>query len=197
LGLSTDGPFIFKEENYMDWDAIIKEDYKWYVNSLYGRACYTDGTEKIKGYDEPLSRKRTSYSNITKVAYKAFHPFAIEKVIFNDPATIVMWKDGTKTVVKCNEGDTYDPEKGLAMAISKKALGNKGNYYNTFTEWLPEEEEFNAEEFEEFNAEEFWDNLKNILLDKVSSYPIPPLQIINECVDCYNHSAWEPQESKG
>ncbi len=25
----------------------------------------------------------------------------IEKVIFNDPATIVIWKDKTKTVVKC------------------------------------------------------------------------------------------------
>ena len=48
------------------------------------------------------------------------------KVIFNDPATIVMWDDGTKTVVKC-EGEKFDPEKGLAMAITKKALDNKGN----------------------------------------------------------------------
>lgn len=64
----------------------------------------------------------------------------IKNVIYNDPATIVFWSDGTKTVVKCGEGDEFDPEKGLAMAISKKALGNQGNYYNTFTKWLPEEE---------------------------------------------------------
>ena len=65
----------------------------------------------------------------------------IEKVIFNDPATIVIWQDGTKTVVKTQNGEKYDPEKGLAMAITKKALGNEGNYYNTFTKWLKESEE--------------------------------------------------------
>lgn len=61
--------------------------------------------------------------------------FEIKKVIFNEPATIVFWEDGTKTVVKCQEGDTFDPEKGLAMAISKKALGNKGNYYKVIDKW--------------------------------------------------------------
>jgi hypothetical protein len=58
----------------------------------------------------------------------------IDNVIFNDPATIIFWKDGTKTVVKA-EGEDFDPEKGLAMAISKKALGNKGNYFDIFKKW--------------------------------------------------------------
>ena len=62
---------------------------------------------------------------------------AIRKVIFNDPATIVLWVDGTKTVVKA-ENEEYDPEKGLAMAIAKKSLGNKGSYYETFKKWLPD-----------------------------------------------------------
>ena len=66
---------------------------------------------------------------------------AIKKVIFNDPATIVFWVDGTKTVVKCQYSDIFDPEKGLAMAISKKALGNQGNYCNEFKKWLPKDEE--------------------------------------------------------
>ena len=61
--------------------------------------------------------------------------FEIEKVVFNDPATIVIWKDKTKTVVKCQEGDEFDPEKGLAMAIAKKALGNKSNFNNTIKRW--------------------------------------------------------------
>lgn len=61
----------------------------------------------------------------------------ISKVIFNNPATIVFWGDGTKTVVKRQKGDRwYDKEKGLAMCIAKKALGNKGNYCNVFKEWL-------------------------------------------------------------
>lgn len=65
--------------------------------------------------------------------------FDIEKVIYNEPATIVMWSDGTKTVVKCQDGDYYDPEKGLAMCIAKKALGNKGNYNNVFKKFACEE----------------------------------------------------------
>ena len=65
----------------------------------------------------------------------------IKNVVFNDPATIVMWQDGTKTIVKCGENDEYDPEKGLAMAIAKKAFGNQGNYYNQIRKWLPEMEE--------------------------------------------------------
>ena len=64
----------------------------------------------------------------------------IKNVIFNDPATIVLWNDGTKTVVKVQDGDVFDPEKGLTMAIVKKLLGNQGNYYNELKKWLPKEE---------------------------------------------------------
>ena len=52
----------------------------------------------------------------------------VKKVIFNDPATIVYWKDGTKTVVKCQKGDDFDQEKGFAIAFLKKCWGNKGNF---------------------------------------------------------------------
>lgn len=63
----------------------------------------------------------------------------IKDVIYNDPATIVFWEDGTKTVVKCEFSKRFDPEKGLAMAFSKKMFGNKGNYCNIFKKWLPDE----------------------------------------------------------
>lgn len=66
---------------------------------------------------------------------------SIKRVIFNDPATIVFWEDGSKTVVTCGENDVFDPEKGLAMAMAKKLLGNKGSYYTTFKKWLPEKED--------------------------------------------------------
>lgn len=63
------------------------------------------------------------------------HP-KIQKVIFNIPATIILWTDGTKTVVKA-ENEPFDPEKGMAMAIAKKFLGNNHAYYNQFKRWLP------------------------------------------------------------
>lgn len=66
--------------------------------------------------------------------------FDIKRVIFSDPATIVFWADDTKTVVKA-ENEPFDPEKGLSMAIAKRALGNKGNYYEIFKKHLPKEED--------------------------------------------------------
>ena len=65
----------------------------------------------------------------------------IKKVLYKNPATIVYWTDGNKTVVKCQREDAYDPEKGLAMAILKKITGNTGCYYKEFKKWLPKEEE--------------------------------------------------------
>ena len=47
----------------------------------------------------------------------------IKRVIFHEPATIVFWSDGTKTVVKCMEGELFDEEKGIAMAFMKKLYG--------------------------------------------------------------------------
>lgn len=65
----------------------------------------------------------------------------IEKVIFNPPATIVLWKDGfPKTVVKRQEGDTYDREKGLAMCIAKRCNYNKGSYCDVFKKWCGDNE---------------------------------------------------------
>ena len=78
---------------------------------------------------------RNLYHNMFNSVYGRNSACEIVNVIFNDPATIVFWSDGTKTVVKCQEYDTFDPEKGLAMAIAKKALGNKGSYYNTIKKW--------------------------------------------------------------
>lgn len=44
----------------------------------------------------------------------------IDRVILNDPAVIVLWSDGTKTIAMRTSDDTFDPEVGLAMAISRK-----------------------------------------------------------------------------
>ena len=56
----------------------------------------------------------------------------ISKVIFNDPATVVMWSDGTKTVVKTRQKgrkkDKFSKEYGLAMAIAKKYCGNRSRF---------------------------------------------------------------------
>lgn len=100
-----------KVAKYFDNDVLetekIYRDLELMMNSCYGIT---------------LSRRRSS---------------EITKVIFNNPATIVFWSDGKKTVVKCSVDEAFDEEKGLAMAICKRVLGNQGNYYNEFKKWLP------------------------------------------------------------
>lgn len=51
----------------------------------------------------------------------------LETVIFNGPATIVFWADKTKTIVKCEDSDEYNPELGILRCIAKKAVGNSIN----------------------------------------------------------------------
>ena len=62
----------------------------------------------------------------------------MKEVIYHKPATIVFWSDGTKTVCKCHNDDTYSEETGLAMCICKKMLGNK-EFKRIFEAWLPEQ----------------------------------------------------------
>ena len=61
----------------------------------------------------------------------------ITNVYFNDPVTVVLWDDGTKTIVKCQDGDVYSEEVGLSLCITKKALGNMPNFNNVFRKWVP------------------------------------------------------------
>ena len=71
--------------------------------------------------------------NAGKKSTSATNAAAIKRVIFNPPATIVYWSDGTKTVVKCSEKDVFDPEKGLAMAVAKHC---GGSYYKEIRNWV-------------------------------------------------------------
>ena len=73
---------------------------------------------------------------------ESVHGFcSFKKVIFNDPATIVFWSDGTKTVVKCREGETFDKWTGLAMAIAKRVYGSRFHHiFREFCEVKGEEE---------------------------------------------------------
>lgn len=108
-----DGTCLYNSANLSPWSGDTKED---------------------------IIAARIRYNNMIADNENRISKFLpkIKNVIYNRPATIVFWKDGTKTVVKC-ENEEYDPEKGLAMAIAKKALGNNYHYYDIFKKWLPDE----------------------------------------------------------
>lgn len=66
------------------------------------------------------------------------NPFGIKRVIFNGPATIVFWLDGTKTVVKCAEGETNDKKTSILWAYAKKICGTS-SHMNKVLDKLVEE----------------------------------------------------------
>lgn len=49
------------------------------------------------------------------------------KIIYNPPATIVFWTDGTKTVVKCSADDEYNEYYGFLCALGKKMFGTNSH----------------------------------------------------------------------
>lgn len=83
------------------------------------------------------------YDDVAEALNRTFNPIifgkslTIKKVIYNGPATIILWDDRTKTVVKCKEGDSYSPEAGFALAVLKRLTGN--NFHRCLREATKEE----------------------------------------------------------
>lgn len=138
---------------YVLKDALEKA-YHYDDVDISHRACGSYCYRGLSLKDEAIKRSRNEYTDYykhdvecTKEMYKQILNRRygigtarllpeIADVIFSGPATIVQWTDGTKTVVKCSKGENFDLEKGLVMAFAKKALGNKGNYYETIKKWM-------------------------------------------------------------
>lgn len=133
-------------ENLEAFSNIIKKDCgtaisfeEDYIDDTVKLTCKVSreklDSELRKVNNDNLARKISSIKPFFVIDFPE-----IKKVIFNGPATIVLWSDGTKTVVKYQEGDAnpYSTLTGLALCFSKKALGNNGKYYDTFKKWCSE-----------------------------------------------------------
>lgn len=99
-----------------------------YYSPMTTFECLVVNDDQIKSYVK--NQLNSAYG--AKCAEKKVDPMHISKVYFNNPVTVVLWADGTKTIVRCQEGDAYSKEVGLAMCFAKKALGNKGNFNDVF-----------------------------------------------------------------
>lgn len=123
--------FMVDDYSYNCFDPIII--FKCEMNDTEERIANTLINCEYKKYERKDYMKKTpivkSYSN------KNIIP-EIKELVFNDPATIIFWEDGTKTIVKTQNGEPFDKEKGFCMAVVKKMFGNKGNYYNIVDKWI-------------------------------------------------------------
>lgn len=58
----------------------------------------------------------------------------ITKVLYNNPATVVFWSDGTETRNVCPKDTLYNPDAGLAFCMLKKLMGND-EVAKLFNDW--------------------------------------------------------------
>ena len=118
-------PGELRRDRYGDWHVRSAEEHV--LDSIH----YVHLADRIC---KEISKKEAA--NMTAAS--------IKNVIFNPPATVVYWSDGTKTVVKCSANDMFDPEKGLVMAIAKRCANNSGSYYREIKKWVGEESCYKA-----------------------------------------------------
>lgn len=83
--------------------------------------------------------------------YENGKPVYITRVLYNDPATVVFWNDGSKTVAKCAKEDKYNKETGLAIAVLKKAIGNT-TVTKTLADWLPTDDKTKIVDLKDLRA---------------------------------------------
>lgn len=67
-----------------------------------------------------------------------FRNIKIKRIIFNPPATVIIWGDNTKTVVKCAEDDEFNPEIGVAMCYMKKIYGSRHAFSKKVKSYIEE-----------------------------------------------------------
>lgn len=108
--------------------------------SMSSNSVYVDGVAYIPITDiPPYSFYREEQWRKTIMSLKVSDNIpGIKKVIYNPPATIIFWEDGTKTVVKCQDDDVYDKERGFMMALMKKLYGGP-RFNDVLRKWVWED----------------------------------------------------------
>ena len=130
-------PVSWTMDNFAGYHALFgKKELVTLLKDKYRQKIYNTPKQSLQKW---VIEQNTIYQEIDVPKPRTKYIPEIKTVHFNYPATIVIWDDGTKTVVKCQQDDFYSPETGLALCIAKKALGNKSNFNNEFKKWLPDD----------------------------------------------------------
>ena len=77
---------------------------------------------------EMLSKKLDNLNENSTYGMSRGLSFTPERIIHNGPATIVFWKDGSKTIVKCEEGVDPDDYTAFCCALAKRIFGNNSHF---------------------------------------------------------------------
>lgn len=133
------------------------------VETKYGKGIIVHITKvgyppylvKIEGFRGHNGNAVGGYINVDGLSDKYYfdekdlvliNSISSAKIILNNPATVINWDNGQKTVVKCDGRDTYDELFGIALAALKYTFGNdeaaSKKAYELLTSTLPKSKEF-------------------------------------------------------
>ena len=102
----------------------INRDYSSYFKSMDGARTNIDA----------MALNMKKYLDIAQKEYMAYNladyptlmtSSLIKRVVFSDRKTIILWNDGSKTIVSCAEGEQLDPYMGFCAAFTKGFFGSK------------------------------------------------------------------------
>ena len=109
--------------------------------------CYDDSaTRKRRKIDEIMDRMLILKTFLKDMEDKNMlgKSVDVKKVIYSGPCTIVIWADDSKTIVRCQDGDTYSKEVGLLMCLAKRVWGKNAsgsNFKDYISQVISEKEE--------------------------------------------------------
>lgn len=123
-----------KEEGFASWyNPVTCSSTVFKVNGNSSSVSYNFEDQIVRAVKENFGIDTVEKKD--KKKEKVWNMPKIKKVIFNEPATIVYWTDGTKTVVKCGEDDIFNKDAGIALCLMKKMYGNEGKFNNEIKKW--------------------------------------------------------------
>lgn len=126
----------------MSWSAVSADEILDDLWKSLGKIADVQITNAIKDGEKKDPALHDSFRDGWNAAVRKIHEAPatflpnITRVIFHAPATVVFWDDGTKTVVKCQPGDTFSAETGLTTAMLKKFMGNDNTFNRVIRKWL-------------------------------------------------------------
>jgi len=114
----------FNRPNYRDLSSRLEspicERYhpdRWFDMGAYERDFHLRGVRpfQFSANEHPVYKQQlhAKWGEVGEEMPK------IERIVYNNPATIVWFADGEKVIVKCHN-EKFDKEKGVAMAIARK-----------------------------------------------------------------------------
>lgn len=147
-------------------DMITEDAIQEATRNAYRKASYEN--YKLK------ARLNAAYGTAALAVGAENKKLAVKEIVINEPAMVVFWEDGTKTVVTARD-EAFDAEKGLAMAFAKKALGNNWAAGGRFkaklkhAKWAPKKQEKKKDIFCEENLRE---DAKEVVDPDLENIPI-------------------------